>query len=51
MSIDYLCRQPIDEARKAAEAIIDIVPHTVPRLSSCLAGAPAEMAHMMVRYG
>ncbi len=49
VSIDYLCRQPIDEARKAAEAIIDIVPRTVPRLRSCLAGAPAEMARMMLR--
>lgn len=48
-SIDDLCRKPIDEAREAAEAIIAMAPRTDPRLRSCLTGAPAEMARMMLR--
>ncbi len=41
----------IGEARKSAAMLASFAPGAVPELRSCLVGAPAEMAHMMVRYG
>ena len=47
--IDRLCLRRINEAREAAEAVLDLAPSADPRLRSCLCGAPVEMARMMLR--